>query len=408
MALAISRLIQLLENLLGQALAQLDTPLVEGVDVPNGTLGEGEVLVVDNQSTELSGTDVAANQDAGSGTVTQEDLVLHQVLRSALGLDLLCGLADHKSLSLCQVVGCQHLLVQVVGDGVVGLSGQDEIRRNELCALVHQLEEGVLSICAGLTEQDWSSGVLGGGAVRSGALAVRLHGELLEVGREAVQVLVKRSDQVCLRVVEVAVPDAEETGNGGNVLLQWGRTEVLVHLVSTCQELLKVLITNVQSNGKTNGAPDRVTTTDPALETKHVVGVDAELGDLRLVCGQSDEVLRDITLAARLLEEPGLGSVGIGGSLGGGEGLGGDQEEDSLRIGVGESLCHVSAVNVGDEVECHVLGSVVLEGLGDHDGSPNSHGQLLVIAWFFTPQQPLGDSQRFLNKLTNQNHQYQH
>lgn len=117
--LAVSRLIQLLEDLLGQALAQLDTPLVKGVDVPNGALGKGEVLVVDNQSTELGGTNVAANQDAGGGTVAQEDLVLHQVLRSAFSLDLLCGLADHQSLGLCEVVGCQHLLVQVIGDGVV-------------------------------------------------------------------------------------------------------------------------------------------------------------------------------------------------------------------------------------------------------------------------------------------------
>lgn len=84
-------------------------------------------------------------------------------------------------------------------------------------------------------------------------------------------------------------------------------------------------------------------------------------------------MLRDITLAARLLEEPGLGRVGIGGGLGGGKGLGGDQEENSLRVGVGEGLCHVSAVNVGDKVQGHVLSSVVLEGLGHHDGSPSNN-----------------------------------
>lgn len=114
---------------------------------------------------------------------------------------------------------------------------------------MNQLEEGVLSICAGLAEQDRSSSVLGRGTVRGGALAVGLHGKLLEIGREAVQVLVEGSHQVCLRVVEVAVPNAEETSNGGNVVLQCGRTEVLVHLVGTRQELLKVLIANVQRNG---------------------------------------------------------------------------------------------------------------------------------------------------------------
>lgn len=49
--LAVTLLIELFENLLGQHLAQLDTPLVEAVDIPDRSLSEGQVLVVDNQST---------------------------------------------------------------------------------------------------------------------------------------------------------------------------------------------------------------------------------------------------------------------------------------------------------------------------------------------------------------------
>jgi hypothetical protein len=43
--------------------------------------------------------------------------------------------------------------VQVVGDGVVGLRGEDEIGGDQLGALVDKLEERVLGISAGLAEQ---------------------------------------------------------------------------------------------------------------------------------------------------------------------------------------------------------------------------------------------------------------
>lgn len=39
--------------------------------------------------------------------------------------------------------------------------------------------------------QKLTSGVLGGRAIGSDSLAVRLHGELLKVGRESVEVLVE-------------------------------------------------------------------------------------------------------------------------------------------------------------------------------------------------------------------------
>ena len=43
--LGLFRALQLRDNALGQGLAQLDTPLVERVDAPDGPLGEDAVLV---------------------------------------------------------------------------------------------------------------------------------------------------------------------------------------------------------------------------------------------------------------------------------------------------------------------------------------------------------------------------
>lgn len=156
MVLAVTFLVQLFEDLLGQDLAQLDTPLVEAVDVPDGSLSEGEVLVVGNQSTQLAGADGATNQDGRRGAVAEESLVGNQVARRALSLHLLVRLANHQSLSLGQEVGGKHLLLQVVGNGVVGLSSQDEVSGDQLGSLVDKLEEGVLSVGARLTEQNRS------------------------------------------------------------------------------------------------------------------------------------------------------------------------------------------------------------------------------------------------------------
>lgn len=187
-----------------------------------------------------------------------------------------------------------------------------------------------------------------------------------------------------LGAVEVAVPDTQKTTDGRNVILQCGRTEVLVHLMGTCQELLEVLKANVQSDGQTDGAPYRVTTTNPALKAEHVLAVNTELGNLRLVGRQSNEVLRNVAFAISLFEEPALGGVGVGGSFGGGKSLGGNQEESCLGVGVGESFRHVGAVDVRDEVEGHVLGTVVLQSLGHHDGTPvhRDQSRLATILWF--------------------------
>lgn len=156
MALAIAGLVKLLEDLLGQDLAQLDTPLVKGVDVPDGSLGEGEVLVVDNQSTQLGGADVATDQDAGGGAVAEEDLVGNKLLGGTLGADLVSGLADHQSLGLSKVVGCKHLLVDTIANGVVALGSQDEVGGDQLGALVDELEERVLGVGAGLAKENGS------------------------------------------------------------------------------------------------------------------------------------------------------------------------------------------------------------------------------------------------------------
>ena len=232
-----------------------------------------------------------------------------------------------------------------------------------------------------------TSGVLGRGAVRGDGLSVRLHGKLLEVGGEAVEVLVEsitinvsqvhvyhgdcdlRGNQVSLGLEKVRVPDTEQTTEDGDVLAERSLLEVLVHGVGATEELVEVVVANVERNAQTDGAPDGVSATDPALEAKHVLAVDTKLGNLLLVGGEGNKVLGNLALVVGLLEEPRLGRVGVGRRLSGSEGLGGDEEKGGLGVGGLESLGHVGAVDVGHEMEGHVVSAVVLESFRNHDGA---------------------------------------
>ena len=79
----------------------------------------------------------------------------------------------------------------VVVNWIVRFGSEDEIGGDELSSLVEQLVEGVLSVCGGFTKEDGSGGVFDHLAVTRDALSIRLHRELLKVGREAMKVLVK-------------------------------------------------------------------------------------------------------------------------------------------------------------------------------------------------------------------------
>lgn len=107
MAGALAVLIELDEDLLGQALAQLDAPLVKRVDVPHRAFGEGGMLVVDDQSAEGAGRDFLG-KDRSRGPVAQEGLVGNQLLGRTFGGDLVRRLANHQSFGLGEEVGGQH------------------------------------------------------------------------------------------------------------------------------------------------------------------------------------------------------------------------------------------------------------------------------------------------------------
>ena len=272
-----------------------------------------------------------------------------------------------------------HVLVAVLGR-VRGVHERDEVGRDELGALVDQLVEGVLAVGARLAPEDLSG--LGGdrGAVPTHGLAVGLHGQLLQVGREAVQVLVVRQHGVGGDLEEVAVPHVQHAEQHDDVLLERGVGEVFVDLVEAVQELLEAGRAEDHGEGGADGGIDGVTAADPVPEAERVVRVDAELGDLLQVGGDGDEVLLDGfgvlgvgtvdgALGLELFEQPGAGLTGVGQGFQGGEGLGNDDEQGGLRIEALGLLGQVVRVDVGDVAGGDAGVGVRLQSLVHHDGT---------------------------------------
>src|SRR5690606_15045600 len=86
-------------------------------------------------------------------------------------------------------------------------------------------------------------------------LTVALHLELLEIGREAVQVIVIRQNRVARRAEEVAIPDADEREHHRQVLRERRTREVLVDRMAAREEALERRPADRERDGEPHGRP---------------------------------------------------------------------------------------------------------------------------------------------------------
>ncbi len=114
---------------------------------------------------------------------------------------------------------------------IEGFAKGDEVAGNEARALVDELIERVLTVGAGFTPINRTSFIVDGSAIESDVLAVALHGELLEIGREALEVLLVGQNGYSLRAEEIGVPDTEKSHEYGKIALEGGGAEMLIHFV---------------------------------------------------------------------------------------------------------------------------------------------------------------------------------
>ncbi|MCO5546668.1 hypothetical protein L7F22_000102 [Adiantum nelumboides] len=311
-------------------------------------------------------------QDRRRRPVARHHLVRHHVGRGALGRDLLGGLAERQRRGLGEQVGHEqvvHVGLALAGQGVVRLGEPDEVGRHEPGALVQQLVERVLAVGARLAPEDLAGGRGDRRAVAAHGLAVGLHRQLLQVGRQPVQVLAVGQHGAGVGAEEVGVPDAEQPGDDRQVLLQRRAPEVLVHGVHTGEELREVLAADRAHQRQPDRRVQRVAAADPVPEPEHVVGGDAELRHLLRVRGHGDEVLRDGPGVVRPEpgQQPGPRVAGVGQRLLRGERLRRDDEQRGRRVEVAGLLGQVGRVDVGDEPALEVALGVVAQRLVGHD-----------------------------------------
>ena len=98
------------DNPLGQLLAQLDTPLVERVDVPNGTLCKDAVLVESDESTEAFRSE-SLGQNRVRWAIALEDSVRHEPVRRAFRLNLLGCLAESERFRLSEDIRKEDIMM---------------------------------------------------------------------------------------------------------------------------------------------------------------------------------------------------------------------------------------------------------------------------------------------------------
>ena len=89
----IRRALNLCDDVLGQHLAELHAPLVEGVNLPDSALGEDRMLVESDQLAQRFRCETL-RQNYIRGPVALKDAVRNQPVRRSLDLDLLRRLAE--------------------------------------------------------------------------------------------------------------------------------------------------------------------------------------------------------------------------------------------------------------------------------------------------------------------------
>jgi hypothetical protein len=143
--------------------------------------------------------------------------------------------------------------------------------------------------------------------------------------------------------------------------------EVLVHLVRAFQQGAKVVEADAERDRQANRRPQRIAAADPVPEHEHVLRRDAELGDLLGIGRQRDEVLGDVALVFRVLQEPGARAVRIGHGFLRGEGLGRHQKQRGLGVTrlSASATCEPSTLDTKCKIE--IVATIGPQRLAHHD-----------------------------------------
>ena len=186
----------------------------------------------------------AVHQNGVGRSIAIEHEMVDKPIRRAFGLDLLARFSKRERLGLRKDVRQQHIVMPA--KRVERLSERNKITRNEPSTLMDQLIKGMLAIGSRLAPIDRAGLSLNGRPIERYVFAVALHCQLLEIGRETLQVLIVGQHRHRLGAEEVVIPDAQKAHQRRQVAAKRRGPEMLVDRVETRQHVAEMLCADGQ------------------------------------------------------------------------------------------------------------------------------------------------------------------
>src|SRR5215471_12077935 len=262
------------DDALCQNFAELNPPLVEGINVPKRTLGEDGMLVKGYQFAQCFWSKPIRQNRVG-WAIAVEDSMRNQPVWCTFRLHLLRCLAKSKRFGLGENIGQQYVVM--AANGIERFDECNEVAWDKPRPLMDQLIKGVLSIGSWFTPIDKASIADDRFPIECDVFSIALHCQLLEICGKALQVLLIRQNGNCLSIEEVVVPNGEQAHNHRQVRLKRGRTKMLIHLVKAIEHGAEVIGAKHDHGGEADRRIHRIAPANPIPESEHVCGIDTKL-----------------------------------------------------------------------------------------------------------------------------------
>ena len=351
-------------NLLGQYLSKFDAPLVERVNLPDGTLRKNIMLVERNKFAERFRCE-PVGKNRVRRPIALENAMRHEPIRRAFGLDLFVRFAESQRLGLGEDVRHEHVVM--AAKGIESLTESDKVARNELGSLMNQLVEGMLAVGSRLAPVDRAGLIRNFGTVEGNMFAIAFHYQLLQIGGESFQVLLIRQNRDGLCTEEIIVPDAKKGHEHRQVAFERSCAEVLVHLVEAIEHSAEIIRADGKHRRKAYRRIHGVASADPIPEPEHVGGINTKLRHFSGVRRYRDKMFGDrLFIAAESCEQPFAGCASIRHRFERRESFRRDDEERLRGVEVMCCFGKVGAVDVGNEPENPAAVAVMFERFVGH------------------------------------------
>src|SRR6516162_7592978 len=105
-------------------------------------------------------------------------------------------------------------------DRIQGFSKANKVARNQASPLMDELIKGMLTVCSGLAPVNRPGLLRDDFAIECNVLSVAFHGQLLEIRREALEILFVQHDANGLGAKEIVVPDRQQTQDHRHVAFE--------------------------------------------------------------------------------------------------------------------------------------------------------------------------------------------